>query len=346
MLALLPPDSSEVVNFEGFLARFDNDGHLLWAQPSAIIGDDFTTALASVEEGSVLLLGNRIIGGGFGPYLSKVRIDGNEEKNAVFVKRDTEKQVVINWEPTKTLRLGEPMDGLYFNARSTIRLDFEYRLNGELVEDGDTPMFEPGQMEFSVEEKGGVIGTVRIIKGLKGRPYLKVEHEQIGNEVLVTGHLSGLHTDHLNDQEMNTRLHESIEFELLQEDKAIPVNNGRVLIDENFNGQLEVVARFAGDIHYEPATRSISLKIRNGRVLKPGEENLASVTIQVRDLDGWQKERSVLLGQQTVVAAAQGFGRKKKFKRWVEFSEENKYSVLPMCSLHSTYVLHYFPRKI
>ena len=80
-LALLPPDSSEAVNFEGFLARFDSDGDLLWAQPSAIPGDDFTTALTSVEEGSVLLLGNRMIGGGFGPYLSKVRIDGSEEKN-------------------------------------------------------------------------------------------------------------------------------------------------------------------------------------------------------------------------------------------------------------------------
>ena len=345
MLALLPPDSSEAVNFEGFLARFDNDGHLLWAQPSAIIGDDFTTALASVEEGSVLLLGNRIIGGGFGPYLSKVRIDGSEEKNAVFVKRDTEKQVVINWEPTKTLRLGEPMDGLYFNARSTIRLDFEYRLNGELVEDGDIPMFEPGEMEFSVEEKGGVIGTIRTIKGLKGRPYLKVDHEQIGEEVLVSGHLSGLHPIHLNDQQKNTLLHESIQFELFQKDTTFPVNDGRIQIEEDFNGRLEVVAFFPGDMHYESATRSVPLKVRNGKILKLGEENLESVNIEVRDLDGWQKERSVLLGQQTVVAAAQGFGRKKKFKRWVEFSEEDK--ILRTANVESPFSLRtaLFPEK-
>jgi hypothetical protein len=324
MLALLPPDSSEFVNFEGFLARFDSEGNLLWAQPSAIMGDDFTTALASLEEGSVLLLGNRIIGGGFGPYLSKVRIDGSEEKNAALVKRDSEKQVVINWEPTKTLRFGEPMDGLYFNARSTIRLDLEYRLNGELVEDGDIPLFEPGEMEFAVQEIGGEMGTIRTVKGLKGRPYLKVKHDQIGEEVLVSGHLSGLHPFHLNDEEKNTTLHESIQFELLRENTMFPVNDGRIAIEEDFNGRLEIIANFPGDMHYESATRSVSLKVRNGRVRKPGEENLTTVIIEVKDLDGWQKERSVLLGQHTVVTATQGFGRKKKFKRWVEFSEDDQ----------------------
>ena len=323
-LALLPPDSSEGVNFEGFLSRFDSDGNLLWAQPSAIMGDDFTTALASVEEGTALLLGNRIIGGGFGPYLSKVRIGGSEEKNAELVKRDTEKLVVVNWEPAKTLRFGEPMDGLYFNARSTVRLDFEYRLNGELVEDGDMPIFEPGEMEFLVQEVGGETGSVRTVKGLKGRPYLMVEHVQIGDEVLVSGHLSGLHPLHLNDEDKNTLLHESIQFELVGEDQPISIIEGRIVIEDDFNGRLEIVALFPGDMHYESATRSVSLKVRNGRVLQPGEENLGSVSIEVRDLDGWQKERSVLLGQQTVVSATQGFGQKKKFKRWVEFSDEDQ----------------------
>ena len=323
-LALLPPESSEGFHFDGFLARFDSKGNLLWAQPSGMPGDDFTTALVGDGEGRALLLGNRIIGGGFGPYLSKVRVDGSEEKNAALVKRDMEKQVVINWEPTKTLRFGEPMDGLYFNARSTVRLDFEYRLNGELVEDGDIPLFEPGEMEFLVQEIGGETGSVRTIKGLKGRPYLKVEHEQIGDEVLVSGHLSGLHPLHLNDEDKNTLLHESIQFEIVGENQPIAIIEGRIVIEDDFNGRLEIVAFFPGDIHYESATRSVSLKVRNGRVLQPGEENLGSVSIEVRDLDGWQKERSVLLGQQTVVTATQGFGQKKKFKRWVEFSDEDQ----------------------
>ena len=232
--------------------------------------------------------------------------------------------MVINWEPAKTLRFGEPMDGLYFNARSTIRLDFEYRLNGELVQNGDIPLFEPGEMEFAVQEIGGEIGTVRTVKGLKGRPYLKVEHEQIGEEVLVSGHLSGLHPIHLNDQEKNTLLHESIQFELFQKDTVFPVNDGRIQIEEDFNGRLEIVATFPGDVHYESATRSVSLKVRNGRVLKPGEDSLGTAVIAVRDLDGWQDERSVLLGEQTVITATQGFGRKKKFKRWVEFSEDDQ----------------------
>jgi hypothetical protein len=344
-LALLPPDSSVAVNFEGFLARFDSEGNLLWAQPSAIMGDDFTSALASVEEGHVLLLGNRIIGGGFGPYLSKVRIDGSEEKNAALVKRDMEKQVVINWEPTKTLRFGEPMDGLYFNARSTIRLDFEYRLNGDSVEDGDIPLFEPGEMEFLVQEIGGEMAAVRTVKGLKGRPYLKVEHEQIGEEVLVSGHLSGLHPVHLNDEGNNTTLHESIQFEFLRQDSTFPVNNRRFFIEEDFNGRLEIVARFPGDMHYEAVSRSVFLKVRNGRVLKPGEDNLGSVSIAVRDLDGWQEERSVLLGQQTVVTATQGFGRKKKFKRWVEFSEDDQ--ILRTANVESPFSLRtaLFPEK-
>ena len=49
-LALLPPDSSENASFEGFLARFDDNGSLKWAQTSGITGDDFTVALATDGE--------------------------------------------------------------------------------------------------------------------------------------------------------------------------------------------------------------------------------------------------------------------------------------------------------
>ena len=87
---------------------------------------------------------------------------------------------------------------------------------------------------------------------------------------------------------------------------------------------MEVVARFPGNEHYESATRSIFLQARNGKVFKPGEEVAGSVRIQVKDLDGWQKERTVTLGEETFIAATQGFGRKRKFKGWMEFSDEDK----------------------
>ena len=42
----------------------------MWAQTSATLGDDFGVALASDGEGGAILLGNRNIGGSFGPYLT------------------------------------------------------------------------------------------------------------------------------------------------------------------------------------------------------------------------------------------------------------------------------------
>ena len=59
-------------------------------------------------------------------------------------------------------------------------------------------------------------------------------------------------------------------------------------------------------------------------LVDPDQVDQNMVNIQVRDLDGWQQSRSVLIGQQTIISATQGFGRKKKFKRWVEFAEEDK----------------------
>ena len=102
-LALLPPDSSENASFEGFLARFDDNGSLKWAQTSGITGDDFTVALATDGEGRAILMGNRIIGGGFGPYLSTVNLGGNPEKNAVLMDRNLTNTPVISWDPPKTL---------------------------------------------------------------------------------------------------------------------------------------------------------------------------------------------------------------------------------------------------
>ena len=73
-----------------------------------------------------------------------------------------------------------------------------------------------------------------------------------------------LHPVHLNDQEMSTRLHESIQFELLRADKTTPINDGKIVIKEDFNGRLEIVAIFPGNMHYRSANRSVSLNVRKG----------------------------------------------------------------------------------
>jgi len=322
-LALLPPDSSEDVNFETFLSRFSGEGELLWAQTSATPGDDFAVALASDDEGSAILLGNRNIGAGFGPFLSKVNLGGSEEKDAVSVHRDANKLQVVTWDPPKTIRLGEPIDGSYLSARSSGGGTFEYNLQDENVSFGTMPFFEPGVLSFSAIIDGEIKAT-RSIKGLKGRPYLMLHYEQNGSVVLFAGEIAGLHPSHVDDSVKNQQLHESIHFELVGKEEGALLKGGELNLKSDFNGLFEVVASFPGNEHYESATRSIFLQARNGKVFKPGEEVAGSVRIQVKDLDGWQKERTVTLGEETFIAATQGFGRKRKFKGWMEFSDEDK----------------------
>ena len=165
-LALLPPDSSDGVNFESFLSRFSSEGELLWAQTSATPGDDFEVALVSDGEGGAILLGNRNIGGSFGPYLSKVKLGGSESKDAVFVPRDVNKVQVVTWDPPKTMRLGE---------RWTVVIcplvlqggTFGYKLEDENVSIGAMPIFEPGELGFSAI-MDGEIKPLGQLKGVKG----------------------------------------------------------------------------------------------------------------------------------------------------------------------------------
>ena len=46
------------------------------------------------------------------------------------------------------------------------------------------------------------------------------------------------------------------------------------------------------------------------------------MTVQVKDLDGWQENRLVNEGEELMISATQGFGKNRKFKQWVEFSED------------------------
>ena len=106
-------------NFESFLARYGQDGSLQWAQTSGFVGNDFILNLDLDKDGHALVLGNRRIDGGFGPYLGKVRLDGNEEKNAPFVNNpNSDMNHAIFWEPPKSIRFAEPMGPEYFSACS------------------------------------------------------------------------------------------------------------------------------------------------------------------------------------------------------------------------------------
>ena len=87
-------------------------------------------------------------------------------------------------------------------------------------------------------------------------------------------------------------------------------------------GTFNALAIFKGEAHYENTSRRITLKERNGIVSKDGEQS--NVTVQVKDLDGWQPEIVVRKGAELFVSAVQGFGTNRKFNRWVEFSKETQ----------------------
>ena len=171
----------------------------------------------------------------------------------------------------------------------------------------------------------GETKATRSIKGLKGRPYLMLDYEQNGSVVLFVSELSGLHPNHSNDSEKNKQLHESINFELLIDGVGSFIEGEKLNLESDFNGLFEVVASFPGDEHYESATRSIFLQSRNGNVFKPGEEVSGSVRLQVKDLDGWQKERIVTIGEETFIAATQGFGRKENLRVGWSFRMKKKF---------------------
>ena len=133
--ALLAPAGSEQENFDSFIARFDENGSLIWAQSSGFAGNDFAVDLAADQNGALLLLGNRKVDGSFGPYLLKIRSDEQTPKNAPLVEFDPsaneELLKIFSWEPPTTIRFAEPVDGSYFSASAVGRPSFQYEINGE-----------------------------------------------------------------------------------------------------------------------------------------------------------------------------------------------------------------------
>jgi len=327
-LAMLPASSEEMQNFDSFLARYDADGNLLWSQTSGYFGNDFIVGLVGQDAQSTLVLGNRKVGGSFGPFLTKVRISGNPAKNNNLVELDPSENKEFNsfsWQLPSTLRFAEPMEQSYFSARTVGRASFEYQINGENIVAGDMPLFEPGDVNITARLfRNGVEqnSSTHTLTGLKGRPYLKIGFDQNQTVLNLSAELFGIHPNHLLDEGISQSLLSGITFDVSEKRGLEILPGGRVVIDPTFNGFIDIVATFQGDAHYEGTNRSISLLVKNGEATDVGKDGM--VTVQVKDLDGWQKNRVVKMGEELMVSASQGFGKNRKFKRWLEFSDESQ----------------------
>ena len=310
-------------NFESFLARYDESGNLEWAQTSGMTGNDFYLDLASLGTNFTLFLGNRNIGGGFGPYLSKVRVDGNPEINCEIIDNIENQGEPKNifWDSPVSIRFGEPITSSTLSARAVGGGDFIYELNGQETAVGDFPFFTPGELTINAKlMRSGVEvnATTMKIEGKKGRVFLKAGYDELSvNEIQLWAQLHGI-ASNVKDNLDESKLIEKVRFESLN---GQPIEGGRVSWNDDFNGMLEVLAVFEGGEFFESATRTISMLINNGKLDE--SENSGVASVRVHDLNGWQNTRSAPLGSEVEISATQGFGKQRKFDRWVEFSEES-----------------------
>ena len=327
-LAVLSSGGNEGGNFDSFLARYDREGNLLWAQSSGLPGNDFPVDLAALDANSFMLLGNRKTGSGFGPYLSRIGMSGEQTKNAPLVSpgaEDLKEISLITWEPPATLRFGEPIEGNYLSARALGKASFQYEINGSTVDTGDMPLFQPGDVNMTARLFRGEIEsntTTVTLTGLKGRPYLKLGFVQNEGVLHLSHEFFGLHPAHLTDLLKLESMAQGMSYERVSQDGNEAIKEASLTVDLGFTGSLEIMGTFEGDKHYEAASRRIVLEMRNGRVFAAGDQGV--VRLQVKDLDGWQGDRIVSKGAEAQISATQGFGTNRKFNRWVEFSEENQ----------------------
>lgn len=327
-LALLSPTNYSGEGFDSFLARYDENGSLLWAQNSGLSGNDFLVGLVHSGENNATLLGNRKVDGGFGPYLSQVQLGGSPSKNAPLVDPGVEelaKVSVISWDPPETLRFGEPIDGNHLSARAMGKANFQYEINGSIVASGDIPLFEPGEVDIIARlfrEQSETNSTSATFLGLKGRPYLKLGFQQDQTQIQLTPSLFGLHPAHSEDFVKMKSLIEGIALVMIKEEGNVIIEQSMIEVDPQFTGTVEIIGTFQGDSHYEATTRRMFLELRDGQLFSAGDQGI--VTLQVKDLDGWQGNVIVSKGAEVQISATQGFGTNRKFNRWVEFSESSQ----------------------
>ena len=325
-LAQFTGEGDAVKNFDSFLARYDENGNLLWAQESGFSGNDFLMDQVLDGQDNLIILGNRKIDGGFGPYLSKINASGNLNKNVALVEpgnSEKEQFSVISWDPPETLRFGEPVSNEYFSARALGKAKFSYSINGKRVFEGNTPLFDPGKINLSaqlIRDSVTEKSTTKSILGLKGRLYLKLSFAQDRDNVRFNKELYGLHPDHSFDRAKRNELLDKVRFELVTKNGNQKVENGIVQIQAGITGTFSIIAIFDGDSHYESTSRRLTIMEKNGVVSVPSGQS--NTRIQVKDLDGWQNDSFVERGTQLFISATQGFGTNRKFNRWVEFSND------------------------
>ena len=197
--------SSDEGDFDSFVARYNQDGELLWAQSSGYHGNDFILGIVEDNAAGAFILGNRKIDGTMGPFLERMRVQGNVAKDlarVVLSDEDNQGLDVFHWEAPQTLRFGEPVDGTWLSARGLGKAKFRYELGGKVISKGSRPMFQPGEISMRARlMRDGVEknASTQTVLGLKGRPYLKILFEQKEDELILTPTLFGLHPDHLSD---------------------------------------------------------------------------------------------------------------------------------------------------
>ena len=147
--------ASEGDDFESFLALYDHNGSLAWVQTSGFLGNDFGVDLSPASK-DVILLGTSKQTDGFGPYLIKSGLSGDQNRIAPPAALEDSEDAPIFWETPESIRLGEPVTFDYLSARTINSQDgsFVYSLEDKAgnkqsdLQVNDLPFFKPTTNPF------------------------------------------------------------------------------------------------------------------------------------------------------------------------------------------------------
>jgi hypothetical protein len=73
--------SSSEGDFDSFIARYNHDGELLWAQSSGYYGSDFILGIVADDTSGAFIIGNRKIDGTMGPFLERMRLEVDQVRS-------------------------------------------------------------------------------------------------------------------------------------------------------------------------------------------------------------------------------------------------------------------------
>ena len=124
---------------------------------------------------------------GFGPYLIKSGLSGDQNRILPPLPWKIAKMYLFSGETPESIRLGEPVTFEYLSARTINSQDGSFVYNLE-DEDGnkqsdlqvnDLPFFKPGPLILSASI--GKSSTQKTIEGRKGRLYLEASFAMSGS---------------------------------------------------------------------------------------------------------------------------------------------------------------------